>query len=218
MAEYVSLERHDDGAIAVLTLDRSDKRNALSIAVRDEISDTRDDLAGDESLQVVIITGAGAVFSAGFDLREFETAAADPAFSERLWESSERYHATVATFPLPTIAAVNGPAIAGGFDLAVLCDVRVAATTARFSHPERTFGEVMYAPLRELIGGGRALELLFTGRTVETAEARLMGLVTAVVEPADLADHALATARTICAVPRPLLLIHKANVLDHSSS
>jgi enoyl-CoA hydratase/carnithine racemase len=123
--------------VARLTLERADKRNALSIALRDAVSDALDALAADEDTRAVIITGAGTVFSAGFDLREFETAAGDAAFAERLWASSDRYHRAVLHFPLVTIAAVNGPALAGGFDLAVCCDLRVASTTARFAHPAR---------------------------------------------------------------------------------
>ena len=95
----------------------------------------------------MVITGAGPVFSAGFDLSEFDRAATDEAFGRQLWASSDRYHETVLHFPLPTIAAVNGPALAGGFDLAVLCDLRIASSTARFAHPERTFGDVVYGPL-----------------------------------------------------------------------
>jgi len=99
--------------VARLTIDRPDKRNALSIAVRDDISEALDLLAVDDDVRAVIITGAGPVFSAGFDLREFDTAATDDAFATRLWASSDRYHRTVLHFPLVTIAAVNGPALAG---------------------------------------------------------------------------------------------------------
>ena len=129
------VERH--AAHAVLTLNRPEKRNALSVALRDALSDTLDELENDESLKCVVVTGNGPVFSAGFDLSEFQRAASDEAFGRRLWQSSDRYHDTVLRFPLPTIAAVNGAALAGGFDLAILCDLRLAATTARFSHPER---------------------------------------------------------------------------------
>src|SRR5262249_1902496 len=126
-------------APARLTLNRPEKRNALSVALRDAISDALDDLAGDEQMKCVVFTGAGAVFSSGFDLKEFTKAADDDAFARELWASSDRYHDTVLRFPLPTIAAVNGPALAGGFDLAILCDLRIASTTARFAHPQRTF-------------------------------------------------------------------------------
>src|SRR6185295_14521457 len=83
-------------------------------------------------------------------------------------------------------AAVNGPALAGGFDLAVMCDLRVAADTARFAHPEITFGDVVYGPLHDLVGGAVARELCFTGRVVEAEEAKALGLVSAVVPRAEL--------------------------------
>ena len=117
------------------------------------------------------ITGAGDVFSAGFDLGEFTRAAEDPAFGAELWASSDRFHHALLTFPLPLVAAVNGPALAGGFDLAVCCDVRIAADTARFAHPEFTFGDVVYSPLHELVGGAVARDLCLTGRPIDAAEA-----------------------------------------------
>ncbi|HYA68159.1 MAG TPA: enoyl-CoA hydratase/isomerase family protein, partial [Acidimicrobiales bacterium] len=117
---------------AVLTLNRPERRNALSVGLRDEVSDALDELADDESVKAVVVTGAGAVFSSGFDLREFDRAALDERFGRALWASSDRFHRTVLCFPLPLVAAVNGPAVAGGFDLAVMCDLRVASTTARF--------------------------------------------------------------------------------------
>ena len=118
--------------MALLTLQRPEKKNALSIALRDEVSDHLDGLAGDEDVKVVMFTGSGDTFSAGFDLREFTSE--DPGVQEALWPSSDRYHHAVLRFPLPTIVAVNGPALAGGFDLAVMCDVRVASEAAAFAH------------------------------------------------------------------------------------
>lgn len=212
MGELVRVERVED-AVTVLTLDRPERRNALSIALRDEISATLDHLAADEGVRVVVVTGAGPSFCAGFDLAEFDRAASDAAFAERLWSSSDRYHQTVARFPLPTIAAVNGPAVAGGFDLAVLCDLRVVATTATFSHPERTFGDVVYAPLRELLGGAAARELTLTGRTIDATEAQRLSLTSDVVEPDAVVETAATLAAQIATTPRPLLVRHKAKIL-----
>jgi 1,4-dihydroxy-2-naphthoyl-CoA synthase len=110
-------------------------------------------------VKAVIITGAGDVFCAGFDLKEFERAGTDSEFGKALWASSDRYHRACIEFPLPLIAAVNGPAIAGGFDLAVMCDIRIAAQEARFAHPEITFGDVVYGPLHDLVGGAVARDL-----------------------------------------------------------
>ena len=122
-----------------------------------------------------MITGAGDAFSAGFDLREFGSV--DPAVVDAIWPSSDRFHDAVMRFPLPTVAAVNGVALGGGFDLAVLCDVRIAARSAAFAHAEHTFGDVVYAPLHELVGGAVARDLCLTGRTVDADEALRLGLV-----------------------------------------
>ena len=212
MSRPLREERPADG-VALLTLDRPDRRNALSIELRDALSDTFDVLAADETVRCVVLTGAGSTFSAGFDLGEFTAAAEDPALAERLWASSDRYHATVLRFPLPVVAAVNGPAIAGGFDLAVLCDVRIGADTARFAHPERTFGPVVYAPLRELVGGATARDLCLTGREIDAAEAHRLGLLRAVVTPERVLDEALAVADVTAAAPRELLMTTKAKIL-----
>jgi enoyl-CoA hydratase len=212
----IRIEQAGDG-VATVTLDRADKKNALSVELRDKISDALDALAADEAVKVVVLTGEGNVFSAGFDLKEFERGMEDPAFGEQLWASSDRYHRTVFEFPLPIVAAVNGPAIAGGFDLAVMCDLRIAADTATFSHPEVTFGDVVYSPLHDLVGGAVARDLCFTGRKVDAAEALALRLVSRVVPPADLPAAATETAGQIARVPRPLLLRTKAKVLRRAA-
>src|ERR671910_3655921 len=172
MSDQLVLRTAPEDGVVTLTLNRPEKKNALSIALRDELSDALDGLAGDDAVKTVVITGEGDVFSAGFDLREFQ----QPELTEELWKSSDRFHATVLQFPLPLVAAVNGPAIAGGFDLAVMCDLRVAADTARFAHPEIQFGDVVYGPLHDLVGGAVARELCFRGRVVRGGDARGLGL------------------------------------------
>lgn len=105
--------------VAVLTLNRPDKKNALSIALRDAVSDALERLAADVAVKCVVLTGAGGAFSAGFDLSEFGPAAKDPEFHRTLWASSDRYHLDLLQFPKPIIAAVNGPAL--GADLIRRC-------------------------------------------------------------------------------------------------
>jgi enoyl-CoA hydratase/carnithine racemase len=207
MVELLLVDGPVDG-VARLTLNRPDKRNALSVALRDALSDQLDRLAAEEAVKVVVLTGAGEVFCAGFDLREFEVD--DPGFQERLWASSDRFHRTVIDFPLPLVAAVNGPALAGGFDLAVMCDLRIASTTARFSHPEITFGDVVYGPLHDLVGGAVARDLCFTGREVDAAEALALRLVSAVVSPAEVLKLAHERADLAARAPRDVLLRTKA--------
>jgi enoyl-CoA hydratase/carnithine racemase len=209
---FIDVDRPHEG-VARLVLRRADKRNALSIALRDEISDALGALALDETLKALVVTGDGTTFSAGFDLGEFETAMSDADFATTLWASSDRYHRAIATFPLPTIAAVNGPALGGGFDLAVLCDLRVAAETARFAHPEYAFGDVVYAPLADLVGGAWARELCITGRALDAAEALAIHLVNRVVPASDLQSAALELARTVAVAPRANLIRTKAKAL-----
>jgi enoyl-CoA hydratase/carnithine racemase len=209
VSDQLVLRTAPEDGVVTLTLNRAEKKNALSIALRDQLSDTLDEVAGDDAVKTVVITGAGDVFSAGFDLREFQ----QPELTEQLWKSSDRFHATVLRFPLPLVAAINGPAIAGGFDLAVMCDVRVAAETARFSHPEIEFGDVVYGPLRDVVGGGLARDLCFTGRVVEAEEAKAIGLVSSVVPVGALADEVARNTKMIGRAPRDVLLRTKAKAI-----
>jgi enoyl-CoA hydratase len=197
----------DDG-VGMLTLTRPEKKNALSIALRDQMSDALDDLASDERLRALVVTGAGDTFCAGFDLDEF----ADTEIIEELWASSDRWHRTVLQFPLPTIAAVNGGAYGGGFDLAVMCTLRVAGDTARFAHPEHAFSQVVYAPLHDLVGGALARDLALTGRRVDAAEAERLGLVSRVVPAADVVAEARTVAGEIARAPRDVLLLMTAKI------
>jgi enoyl-CoA hydratase/carnithine racemase len=197
----------DDG-VAVLTLDRSEKKNALSIALRDEASDALDALALDERLRALVITGAGDTFCAGFDLAEFS----EPDLLDELWASSDRWHRTVLEFPLPTIAAVNGGAYGGGFDLAVMCTLRVASDTARFAHPEHAFTQVVYGPLHDLIGGSVARDLVLTGRRIDADEAEAIGLVSRVVQFERVVDEARAVAAQIATAPRDILVLTTAKI------
>lgn len=197
--------------VVTLTLDRPDKRNALSIALRDAISDALDALAVDERVRCVVVTGNGPVFSAGFDLAEMQVA--DAEHQARLWASADRYHRTVLEFPLPTVAALNGLAIAGGFDLAVLCDLRVAADTVRFAHPEHQWTDVVYGPLHDLVGGAVARDLCLTGREVDAAEALRLGLVTRVVARDELTGVVDELTARIASAPRELVMRTKAKAL-----
>ena len=203
--------------VATITLARPEKKNALSIALRDEVSDALAALAADAAVGAIVITGAGDVFSAGFDLKEFRELG-DPEHARRLWASSDRFHRAVLACPLPTIAAVNGAALAGGFDLAVLCDLRLAATTATFAHPEIAFGDVVYGPLRELVGGAVARELALTGRTVDAAESLALRLVSAVVPPDDLAGEVGRWTSQILQAPRELLLRTKQKIIRRAGT
>jgi enoyl-CoA hydratase len=174
------------------------------------LSDALVALAGDEQVRAVVLTGAGGVFCAGFDLAEVQDP--DPDFQRALWASSDRYHRTVLEFPLPLVAAVNGPAIAGGFDLAIMCDIRLAATTARFSHPEIRFGDVVYGPLHDGVGAAVARDLCLSGREIAADEALALHVVTTVCALEELAAVARERATAIAAAPRDVLVRTKAKM------
>ena len=209
----ISVSGPDKSGVAVLRLQRPQKRNALSIALRDEMSDALESLGVDDDLRVVVITGGDEVFSAGFDLEEFAVA----ELAEELWASSDRWHRDLLTFPLPTVAAVGGAALGGGFALAVMCDVRLASETARFAHPEHRFSQVVYGPLHDLVGGAWARDLALTGRTLDAPDALTLGLVSRVVAAGDLLDEAMAVAREIALAPRDVLTQMKAKILRRAS-
>ena len=203
--------------VATLTLNRPRAKNALSIELRDLIADALEELSAREDVRAIVVTGTGDVFSAGFDLREFARAQEDRALHRRIWDSSDRFHRMVLHCPTPTVAAVNGPAIAGGFDLAVLCDLRVAAEHARFEHPEIGFGDVVYGPLRELVGGSIARELALTGRRVPAAEALELRLVNKVVPADAVLPEARAMAAAIAASPRWVSRRTKAKIIRRAA-
>ena len=197
----VSLERAE-GGIAVVTLDRPERRNALSIALRVELEQALRDLDADPEVRAVVLTGAPPAFSAGFDLDEFR----DPELAPEIFRSSASYHRAVWMFSKPLVAAVNGPALGGGFDLAVLCDLRIASEGAAFGHPEIKFGAPpLFTPLRWIVGDGIARDLCLTGRRIDAAEAASIGLVSRVVPAATLRAETLAVARQIAEAPQAAL-------------
>jgi enoyl-CoA hydratase len=188
--------------VATLTLHRPDRRNALSIAMRREISDALAAWRDDPAVGAVILTGEGSAFCAGFDLDEFQQA----DLARQIRHSSARYHRVLWNFPKPTIAAVNGVALGGGFDLAVLCDMRIASAEASFGHPEIKFGAPpLFTPLRWIVGDGRARDLCLTGRRIDAPEAERIGLVSRVVAPDELRGEVLAVAAQVAEAPQVAL-------------
>ena len=200
-----------DGVVTV-TLNRPEKKNALSIALRDEVSDAFDALAADDAVRVVVITGAGSVFSAGLRPRPsspIPIPSTSGVCGTRAIASITRCcDSRCRSWRLST-----APALAGGFDLAVLCDLRVAADIAYFAHVEHTFGDVVYRPLRDLVGGSVARDLVLTGRRIDAGEALAVGLVNRVVPAADLLGAALAVAADIALAPRDVLIRTKAKII-----
>jgi len=206
-----------ENEVVTITLNQPKKKNALSIALRDEISDALMKLSGNNAVKAVVITGAGDVFSAGFDLKELQKGVKDKGFNGILWSSSDRFHHSVLFFPLPIIAAVNGPAIAGGFDLATMCDIRVCTENAVFSHPEILFSEVMYSPLHELLGGALAREISLTGREVDAEEAKQINLVTRVVPQDILEEEIKRITSQITRASRDNLIKAKSKIIQRAN-
>ena len=187
------VDRPADG-VAVLTLDRPEKRNALSLDLRVELAEALDALAADEDVRCVVVTGAGTAFCAGMDVTQF---GGDRAHKERIVQTSTRLFDRLARAPLPIVAAVNGPALAGGFALALLCDVRVASTTATFGFPK--IGR--YAAAAAALPEALARRLSLTGEILDAERALALGVVSEVYEPDALGPAAVALAARIAAAP-----------------
>jgi enoyl-CoA hydratase len=191
------LTLHEANGVAVLTLNRPKKRNALSRELRAEIVRRLDELEKSGTARAVILTGAPPAFCAGFDRSEFAGGQMEHVFVEAI-----AYHRRVYTFEKPLIAAVNGPALGGGCDLAALCDFRIASTEAVFGQPQIRFGApALYDLMRAVLGTGVAREMCVTGRPYDAQEALAIGLVNRVVEPADLMEIANGLAQQIATLP-----------------
>ena len=214
--DYKTLEVVFEAPLAIVRLNRPEKRNALSIALRGEIMDCLAQVVDDGDITAVLITGNGKAFCAGFDLDEFQNP--DPKHIEAVMESSRKFHIALTSFPKPLVAAVNGPAMAGGFDLTVMCDIRVASEKALFGHPELRFGSpVLYGLLKEVVGGGMARDLCLSGRAIDAGEAHRIGLVSKVTKPDKLMEESRAMTDEICKSPLEALVRVKKTILKSAS-
>ncbi|MBV8557404.1 MAG: enoyl-CoA hydratase/isomerase family protein [Planctomycetaceae bacterium] len=197
--------RADHGPVIVLTLNRPERRNALSRAVLAPLSDALDAVDHDPSCRAVVLSGAGPVFSAGLDLKEVVGAFASPD-AERLRLTEIQALADLIDqihhLSKPVIAALNGDALAGGAGLATACDFVIAVEHARIGYPEVRRGLVTVVVLPDLVrqvGGRRARALLLTGEPITAAEAERWGLVNRVVEAGKCLDEAIGLGRKLIA-------------------
>jgi enoyl-CoA hydratase len=191
-----------EGAVAILSVNRPEARNALDGETLDAVHDAFVGLERDGTLRAVIVTGAGdKAFAAGADIRAM--ADAGPAGAEVLVDHAHRVGDVFEGSRLPVIAAVHGFALGGGFELALACDFIYAARGAKLGFPEVGLGVIPgmggTQRLVQRIGVARARELIYTGRLVDAEAAARIGLVNEVVEPAELLPRARAVAEEIAA-------------------
>jgi enoyl-CoA hydratase len=206
--DTVRIERPNDD-VAVITLDRPERLNAMSFELVDDLHAALDAVHADNSCRVVVLTGAGRGFCAGLDLKSIGSASVTTGLGggPRSGLRSQAHIASlvphVRNIQQPVIAAINGPAYGGGFALACACDIRLAASSARMGVQFIKVGVsgcdigISYT-LPRLIGASRAHELMLTARDVEASEALQIGLVARVVPDADLMTAAMDVAATIC--------------------
>jgi enoyl-CoA hydratase/carnithine racemase len=207
-AGLLSIERHDE--VALIMLRRPEKRNALSIDLRLELADAFGHLSEDEGVGCVVLTGAGTAFCSGMDTSQF---GGDLEHRRQLVETSTVTFESVGNCRRPIVAAVNGPAIAGGFALALLCDLRIAAASATFGYPELPRGiPPSYAAARAVLPATVAQELCLTGRIVKAEEAQKLGIVREVVRR-DVVARGLELAQRIAGLPRKAVLETKRRTL-----
>ena len=208
MTELLSTERR--GELAIMTLQRPEKRNALSIELRVELAAAFQEVSGDDRVGCVILTGAGTAFCAGMDTTQF---GGDLEHRRRLVDTSTLAFEAVADCNQPVVAAINGPALAGGFALALLCDLRVASTRATFGYPELPQGiPPSYAAARAVLPATVAQELCLTGRIVDAREAQRLGIVREVVA-GSVVERSMKVATRIAALPRAAVLETKQRTL-----
>ena len=199
MASYETLLVERRERVAVITINRPAKLNALNIQTRSEGAAALDELREDESVRVVVITGAGEkAFVAGADIAEFE---GRTAITQRDVMTARSLFTAVDNFPKPVIAMINGFCLGGGCELALSCDIRIAGENARFGQPEINLGIIPGGGgtqrLTRLVGEGKAMELILTGDMIDAQHAYNLGLVNMVVPAADLEAKTLEMANRI---------------------
>lgn len=191
-------------SVLLLTLNRPEKRNSLHPELIHELDQTLTQTETDETLNAVVITGAGTSFCGGLDLTHLLSLDAEDKLT--YVETAYALFRQLYTLPQPVIAAVNGPAIAGGFELAAFSDFRLCVPEAKFAQTEILLGltQIMY-PLYKVIGIGRAKELAMTGEAISAEEAYRIGFVNRIYASEDLLQQALKFAETLAKKPREAL-------------
>jgi enoyl-CoA hydratase len=200
------------GRVGLITLNRPQALNALSSALFADLNQALDRFEADDGIGCVVLTGSEKAFAAGADIKEMQPKGYPQVFMEDLFGSWER----ISRFRKPTIAAVAGFALGGGCELAMMCDIILAADTAKFGQPEIKLGVMPGAGgtqrLTRLVGKAKAMELCLTGRMMDAAEAERSGLVSRVLPAAELLDEAMRVAETIAGMSLPIAMMTKDSV------
>jgi enoyl-CoA hydratase len=201
------------GAAALITIDRQERRNAVDGPTASLLHHAYERFEADDSARVLVLTGAGDVaFCAGADLKATET------FTDRLMAEEGPMGFTRLTPTKPTIAAISGFCLAGGLELALWCDLRIAAEGSTLGYPERRWGVPLIdggtQRLPRIVGLGRALDLILTGRLIDAAEALQMGLLTEVVPPDEHLTRALALAEGLAGFPQQTMLADRRAAIE----
>ena len=202
--KFINIEKK--GKIAIIKFNRPEKKNALSEAMRAEIIDALNLLNEEKRIKAVIFYGGEEFFSAGFDRDEVQAVVQGKGDYQQFIDSNHLFHQTIFEFPKLLIAAVNGYALAGAFDLTVICHLRVASKAALFGHPEIRFGACpLFFPYMTLVGRGKALEITLNTGTRETfltaEEAYRLNIINKLVEKGEVLDEAIKLAKQIIQSP-----------------
>jgi methylglutaconyl-CoA hydratase len=217
--EYSTLKFERDGEVATLTLNRPDKRNAISTPMIEDLVAALGAAEADKAIRVVILTGAGKAFCSGMDLETLQTLAKQtPAQNLADSRRMAKMFQLVYSFPKPLITAVNGAAIAGGCGLATLSDFTLAVPSAKFGYTEVRIGFIpalVSVMLRRQIGEKHARDLLLSGRIIEAAEAFRLGLVTEITPPDDLMKRARQVANMLLEASPTSLALTKRLLLRY---
>ena len=209
--EDILLERL--GAVGVITLHRPNALNALRAKLIGELEDALDQLEADPEIGCIVLTGSDKAFAAGADIKEMQDKTYMEAFTQDfITEGWERLSRTRK----PVIAAVAGFALGGGCEIAMMCDIVIAAETAKFGQPEITIGTIPGSGgtqrLARAVGKAKAMDLCLTGRMMDAAEAERAGLVARIVPADKLMEEAMATAERIAGLSRPIVMMAKEAV------
>jgi enoyl-CoA hydratase/carnithine racemase len=223
MRIYETLSSEIEKRVATITIDRQERRNALNSQVISEIRRALEEFGGNEEVGVVVFTGAGEKsFAAGADISELRKR----TMLDVLASNMQKLYNEVEAYEKPTIAAVNGYALGGGCELAMSCDIRIASMNAKFGQPEVNLSIIPGAGgtqrLSRLVGKGRALELILTGRIIDAEEAARIGLVSQITPPDELMDAVRTTADAILskgplAIRLAKLAVHRGFEIDQGT-